>query len=143
MLNLWPLHYSIAGLLFSIVGLLTIGIKLVKYADIMADRFRLGEALVGGLFLGAITSLSGSIVSGLSAYNGFYSLAINNCLGGIAAQTTFLIIADMSYRNVNLEHAAASLPNLAKSPPASANLEASSDGAIPNWSAVRRISDMV
>ncbi|MBC75870.1 MAG: cation transporter [Halobacteriovoraceae bacterium] len=112
MLDLWPIHISILGFIISVVGLLTIGIKLVTYADNIADRFRLGEALVGGLFLGAITSLSGSIVSGLSAYNGYHSLAINNCLGGIAAQTTFLIIADMTYRNVNLEHAAASLPNL-------------------------------
>lgn len=93
-------------------ALLSIGVKLVDYADAMADRFRIGEALMGGLFLGAITSLSGSIVSGLSAYNGFENLAINNCLGGIAAQTAFLIVADLSYRKVNLEHAAASLPNL-------------------------------
>lgn len=143
MLNLWPLHYSIAGLLFSIVGLLTIGIKLVKYADIMADRFRLGEALVGGLFLGAITSLSGSIVSGLSAYNGFYSLAINNCLGGIAAQTTFLIIADMSYRNVNLEHAAASLPNLVSCNLLISLLSLSFLGAvieIPQWLFIHPVS---
>ncbi len=96
----------------SVLGLLSVGVKLVIYADAIADRFKLGEALVGGLLLGAITSLSGSIVSGLSAYNGFEELAINNCLGGIAAQTTFLIIADMTYRKVNLEHAAASLPNL-------------------------------
>lgn len=110
--NLWPFSYSVVGLAVSIFGLLSAGVKLVTYADAMADRFRLGEALVGGLFLGAITSLSGSIVSGLSAYDGLERLAINNCLGGIAAQTTFLIIADITYRKVNLEHAAASLPNL-------------------------------
>ncbi|MCO4753591.1 MAG: hypothetical protein KC478_03875 [Bacteriovoracaceae bacterium] len=112
MVEAWPISYSIAGMVISVIGLLTVGIKLVTYADAIADRFHLGEALVGGLFLGAITSLSGSIVSGLSAYNGFYSMAISNCLGGIAAQTSFLIIADITYRNVNLEHAAASLPNL-------------------------------
>lgn len=106
------LTWAIIGMAISILGLLSVGVKLVTYADAVADRFRLGEAFVGGLFLGAITSLSGSIVSGLSAYNGFEELAINNCLGGIAAQTTFLIIADISYRKVNLEHAAASLPNL-------------------------------
>lgn len=110
--ELWSFNASIIGLIISVLGLLTVGVKLVSYADAFADRFKLGEALVGGLFLGAITSLSGSIVSGLSAFNGYEALAINNCLGGIAAQTTFLIVADLAYKNVNLEHAAASLPNL-------------------------------
>jgi len=112
MVEFMPLSWAIGAMAVSVLGLLSVGVKLVTYADAIADRFKLGEALVGGLFLGAITSLSGSIVSGLSAYNGFEELAINNCLGGIAAQTTFLIIADMTYRKVNLEHAAASLPNL-------------------------------
>lgn len=108
----WPFGAAVVGLLGGVAVLLSVGVKLVGYADAMADRFRLGEALMGGLMLGGVTSLSGSIVSGLAAYNGLENLAINNCLGGIAAQTTFLIVADLTYRKVNLEHAAASLPNL-------------------------------
>ena len=40
---------------------------------------------------------------------------MSNSLGGIAAQTTFLALADLTYRRANLEHAAASLPNLLQS----------------------------
>ncbi|NIV34835.1 MAG: sodium:calcium antiporter, partial [Anaerolineae bacterium] len=39
-------------------------------------------------------------------------LAVSNALGGIAVQTFFLAIADMAYRRANLEHAAASAPNM-------------------------------
>lgn len=46
------------------------------------------------------------------AAEGDAGFAVSNAVGGIAAQTTFLVIADLIYRNSNLEHAAASLPNL-------------------------------
>lgn len=39
-------------------------------------------------------------------------MAVSNALGGIAVQTFFLAIADMVYRRANLEHAAASAPNM-------------------------------
>ena len=40
------------------------------------------------------------------------SLAVSNAVGGIAAQTSFLVIADMIYKRVNLEHAAADANNM-------------------------------
>ena len=62
--------------------------------------------------LGAATSLSGIVTSVTAAAGGSPELAISNALGGVAAQTAFLAVADMSYRNINLEHAAASVANL-------------------------------
>ena len=72
----------------------------------------LGEALVGALFLGAATSLSGLTASIVAAARGLPELAVSNAVGGIAAQTAFLVIADFCHRRVNLEHAAASVENL-------------------------------
>jgi cation:H+ antiporter len=37
---------------------------------------------------------------------------VSNAVGGIAAQTAFLALADMAHRRANLEHAAASIENL-------------------------------
>ena len=37
---------------------------------------------------------------------------MSNAIGGIAAQTLFLVIADLAYRKANLEHSAASVPNM-------------------------------
>jgi cation:H+ antiporter len=39
-------------------------------------------------------------------------MALSNAIGGIAAQTAFLALADIAYRHANLEHAAASVPNM-------------------------------
>src|SRR6056297_330010 len=88
------------------------GSRLTGMADRLADRTGLGEALVGGLILGAATSLSGALVSFTSALDGRASLAFSNGIGGIAAQTAFLALADLIYRRINLEHAAADLSNV-------------------------------
>src|SRR6056297_446058 len=88
------------------------GIRMTGQADTLADRTGLGEALVGGVLLGAATSLSGTIVSLTAALDGRASLAFSNGIGGIAAQTAFLAVADLIYRRANLEHAAADLANV-------------------------------
>ena len=69
-------------------------------------------AIAGTLLLGAATSLGGSVLSVTAAWNGHAELAVSNALGGIAVQTFFLAVADMVYRRANLEHAAASAPNM-------------------------------
>lgn len=88
------------------------GTWLAKVADRLADRTGLGEALMGGVVLGASTSLAGSTLSVISAYEGLVDLSIGNSLGGIVVQTFFLCIADVTYTKANLEHAAASSTNL-------------------------------
>lgn len=67
---------------------------------------------MGAVFIGASTSLSGIITSVTAASYGYAEMAVSNALGGIAAQTFFLAVADMFYRKANLEHAAASAENL-------------------------------
>ena len=88
------------------------GIKMTKTARDLAQSTGLGEALMGALFIGASTSLSGITTSISAATAGHAELAVSNGLGGIAAQTAFLALADIAYRRANLEHAAASAENL-------------------------------
>ncbi|MEL6517346.1 MAG: sodium:calcium antiporter [Pseudomonadota bacterium] len=88
------------------------GLRMTGLADRIADRTGLGEAVVGGVLLGAATSFSGTIVSLTAALDDRASLAFSNGIGGIAAQTAFLAIADLMYRRANLEHAAAELANV-------------------------------
>lgn len=88
------------------------GSKMAKIADVLADRTGLGEALIGAVLLGAGTSISGIVTSVTTAASGAPELAVTNALGGIAAQTMFLALADIFYRHVNLEHAGASTVNL-------------------------------
>nr|WP_300380377.1 sodium:calcium antiporter [Henriciella sp.] len=88
------------------------GVRITNLADRLADRTGLGEAVFGGILLGAATSLSGIVTSLTAATDGLASLAVSNAIGGIAAQTTFLVIADLIYQRVNLEHAAADANNM-------------------------------
>ncbi|MDZ7783604.1 MAG: hypothetical protein U5K56_11960 [Halioglobus sp.] len=88
------------------------GTRLSTLADRLADRGGFGEALTGGVLLGAATSLSGSVLSVSAALNGDANLALSNAYGGIAVQTLFLAVADITYRRANLEHAAASAQNM-------------------------------
>ncbi|WP_116083431.1 sodium:calcium antiporter [Tropicimonas sp. IMCC34011] len=103
----------LAGAFFAASAVIVLaGLRMTGLADRIADRTGLGEALIGGVLLGAATSLGGIIVSVTAALDGNASLAFSNSVGGIAAQTLFLAVADMFYRKVNLEHAAADLSNL-------------------------------
>lgn len=88
------------------------GTFLTRTADELADATGMGEALFGGVLLGGTTSLPGIVTSVTAAHQGFGELAVSNALGGIAAQTVFLSIADLSYRRANLEHASASIENM-------------------------------
>ncbi len=111
----------IAGLpdlwIFSLFGgaalaILLLGTRITGLADRIADRTGLGEAVIGALVLGLATSLAGTVVSVVSAWQGAPQLAFANGIGGIAAQTAFLALADLIHRKANLEHAAAEATNL-------------------------------
>lgn len=99
---------------FALAGIviLAAGVRMAGVADRLADITRVGEAVTGAVLLGASTSLPGIVVSVTAAAQDHPQLAVSNAVGGIAAQTFFLALADMAYRKANLEHAAASVPNL-------------------------------
>lgn len=106
------LQQAIIFFLLATMLIAIFGTRLTKAADQLADITGMGEAMFGAIFLGSITSLPGIITSVVAAANNHPQLAISNAIGGIAAQTFFLSIADITYKRVNLEHAAASLTNL-------------------------------
>ena len=112
MLEQWSMAGLLAAFALAALAVLVGGVRMTGLADRLADRTGLGEAITGAVLLGAATSLSGTIVSITSAFDGHASLAYSNSIGGIAAQTAFLAIADLTYRKANLEHAAAELANV-------------------------------
>lgn len=108
----WTVTSSMLAFFVSALVLIWAGTRFTRVVDRLADRLGIGEAIAGAVLLGATTSLPGLIVTTLAAGRGEADLAVSNALGGIAAQTMFLAVADLVYRHANLEHAAASLPNL-------------------------------
>lgn len=98
--------------LAAVVAIGIFGVKMTHVARKLAADTGMGEAIMGAVFIGASTSLSGIIASITAASTGHAEMAVSNALGGIAAQTFFLAVADIFYRKANLEHAAASAENL-------------------------------
>lgn len=107
-----PLPVAVIALAAAAAAILIAGPRMVRLADRLADVTGLGEAFVGAVLVGAATSLPDILATVLPAARGLPDLAVGNALGGILAQTAFLAVADVTYRRANLEHAAASLPNL-------------------------------
>jgi cation:H+ antiporter len=79
------------------------GLRLTICVEQIARVTGLGNLLAGTILIGLVTSPSGLLASVSAAWEGHASLAVSNSLGGIAAQTMFLAIADIAYRDANLE----------------------------------------
>ena len=113
---MFPLDLSLGDavpvLLVAAAVIAAAGVAMAREADRLADRTGLGEAVSGAVLMGACTSLPGLTASMMAAAAGNASLAVSNAIGGILVQTAFIVGGDWYYRQANLEHAAASAPNL-------------------------------
>ncbi|WP_136247059.1 sodium:calcium antiporter [Halomonas borealis] len=112
MLSTLSLPLALAAFVACTLVIGVVGTRLTRIVDELADRTGLGEAIAGAVLLGMATSLSGLVLSVSAALADHPTLAMSNALGGIAVQTLFLTIADLTHRRANLEHAAASIGNL-------------------------------
>ncbi|MEX0658187.1 MAG: hypothetical protein WD080_03555 [Egibacteraceae bacterium] len=108
----WSVGVAVGAFLLAAVVIAFTGSRLALVVDRLADRSGLGEAIAGAVLLGGATSLAGLVVSIVAAASNEPSVAISNSVGGIAVQTAFIVVLDVAYRGVNLEHAAASITNL-------------------------------
>lgn len=110
--GVWPLHISVVVFVVGACVITICGVMVTRRAERLASSTGIGQAVMGAVFLGGMTSLSGLITSLTAALEGHPELAVSNAVGGIAVQTTFLAFADIVYRRANLEHSAASETNL-------------------------------
>lgn len=108
----WTLGWSTGVFLLATVVTVVCSVRLATLGDTLADRTGWGEAFFGAVFFGLVTSLSGIVMTAVTAANDQPGLAYSNAVGGIAAQTVALAVADGFHRRANLEHAAASVQNL-------------------------------
>lgn len=79
-----------------------VGPRLARVAEAIANRLELGQVLVGAVLLGVVTSLPGLVLTITAAARGETELAVANALGGVAAQTLFLAVADIAFRRGTL-----------------------------------------
>ncbi len=80
------------------VAVFVVGPRLARVVETLADRLGVGQVLIGAVLLGIVTSLPGLVLTVTAAARGEAELAVANALGGVAAQTFFIAIADIVYR---------------------------------------------
>ncbi|MEX2481274.1 MAG: sodium:calcium antiporter [Gammaproteobacteria bacterium] len=107
------LEFSIVIFVLATASITLAGVLMSKTADRLADRTGWGEAVIGSLFLAGATSLPDFAATVTAASAGYAELAMGNMMGSLALNLVFLCLGDIVYRQANLEHAAASLPNMA------------------------------
>lgn len=71
------------------------GTRLSAYADAIGQKTGLGQAILGLLLLGAVTSLPEVAVTASASLRGNMELAVNNIFGGVAMQVAILVLADL------------------------------------------------
>ena len=79
---------------------------LVKAAEGLADKTGINESLIGGLLVAITTSLPELVTSIAAVRRGALTLAVGGILGGNAFDTLFAAVADISYRDGSIYHAA-------------------------------------
>ncbi len=91
-LGLWLNLAIFAG---AAVAVWIAGVRITGYANAISEKTGAGQAFVGVVLLGGITSLPEVAVGVTSSISGDASLAVNSILGGIAMQVAILAFADM------------------------------------------------
>jgi cation:H+ antiporter len=109
----WPLWPSIVSFAIAAGIVAWLGIKMGRLAQVLARRTGMGEALTGALLLGLSTSIPGVVAVVTAGVNDQPEVAVSTGLGGIIAQTSFLVIADLLYKRHNLEYDATTPDNMA------------------------------
>lgn len=71
------------------------GVRITHYANMISEMTGIGQALIGMLLLGGVTSLPELAVAVSSAATGTAALAVNSMLGGVAMQVAILAVADL------------------------------------------------
>jgi Ca2+/Na+ antiporter len=90
----YPLWINAAVFIAAAAAVWWAGTRLTRYADAISEMTGLGEALVGMLLLGGITSLPEIAVSVTAGVTGSAGLAVSNILGGVALQVVVIAIGD-------------------------------------------------
>ena len=89
----YPLWIDIMVFALSAGAVWFAGTRVSRYADTISRQTGIGQAMIGLVLLGGMTSLPEIAVTASSALAGNAALAVNNLLGGMAMQVAILAVA--------------------------------------------------
>jgi len=97
-----PIWLNLVLFAAAAAGVWLAGTRLCHYADAIADRKRIGKAMMGFVFLAAATELPEMATTIIGSIAGEARLVLNNMFGGITMQTAILAVADAAVPMVAL-----------------------------------------
>lgn len=103
----YPLWTNVTVFAVAAAAVWWAGSRLTRYADDISRITGLGQAVIGMLLLGGITSLPEIAVSVTAAASGSSDLGVSNLLGGVALQVVILSVGDAMMRRHTLTSRAA------------------------------------
>ena len=71
------------------------GARLAGYADTISQLSGIGQATLGGILLGAVTSLPETTTTSVAVISDNPRMAVNNLVGGVAFQVVVIALADL------------------------------------------------
>jgi cation:H+ antiporter len=89
-----PLYANLVAFAALAAAVWFAGTRLSYLADAIGARIGVGHAIMGFLFLAALTELPELVTTAAAAVQGDAALALNNMFGGITMQTAILAVAD-------------------------------------------------
>jgi cation:H+ antiporter len=94
----WSTLLLIAVFVAAAIAVWIAGTRLARFADAISGKTGIGQAAIGMVLLGGITSLPEIAVATTATLNGAPSLSINDVLGSASINILILAIADAAYR---------------------------------------------
>lgn len=90
----WPLPANAAAFAAAAAIVWFAGTRLARYADAIAKATGIGQAVIGMLLLGSVTSLPELAVATTATLQGAPALSVNDVLGSAAINVVILALAD-------------------------------------------------
>lgn len=90
----WPLPANAAAFASAAAIVWFAGTRLARYADAIAKQTGIGQAVIGMLLLGSVTSLPELAVATTATLQGAPALSVNDVLGSAAINVVILALAD-------------------------------------------------
>lgn len=92
-----PLLANLALFLFAAVVVWRAGTRLAQNADAISTKTGIGQAVIGILLLGGVTSLPELAVAMTATLTGAVALSVNDVLGSASVNVLILAVADAAY----------------------------------------------
>jgi cation:H+ antiporter len=94
MMSGWPVWANVGAFIVAAIVVWFAGSRIARYADAIATATGTGQAVIGMLLLGGVTSLPELAVATTASLSGYPALSVNDVLGSASVNVLIIALAD-------------------------------------------------